>query len=223
MTTQDYYNLVTDKNGWRTLPNGNKFKIGNRATIGNNAKIGDYAKIGDFATIGNRAKIGDGAKIGNRATIGKVAKIGDGANIGNNAKIGNYAKIGDYANIHNNQTTEDLNKYFISNLPETGIYWKWVTKDLKSPGWGDAEVIQYEIGKTMSVPEAQVSDQQCDVGLHVFRVGIRPEFVGLCGPKHDLVCLEVEVKREDVCFGGLPGNIEKLRVKKIKVLRILTK
>jgi hypothetical protein len=37
------------------------------------------------------------------------------------------------------------------------------------------------------------------------------------------VCLEVEIKREDICFGGLPGNDMKLRVKKIKVLRILTK
>jgi hypothetical protein len=69
---------------------------------------------------------------------------------------------------------------------------------------------------------AEISDQQCGVGLHIFRVGIRPEFIGfigLCDANHALVCLEVEVKREDVCFGGLPGNDMKLRVKKLKVLR----
>ena len=200
MTTQDYYNLGPDQDGWRTLPNGNKFRIGYNATIGNKAKIGDYAEIGD------------GAEIGNNADIGNYAKIGD------DAVIGDYAKIGENAVIDNNVTTDQLNKYFISCFPETCIFWKWVTPELKSPGWGNAKQIQYKIGEVLEVPEAIVSDQQCGVGLHVFRPGIRPEFVG-CDVDHGLVCLEVEVKRKDICFGGLPGNDSKIRVKKLKVLR----
>ena len=35
MKTEDYYALPVDENGWRTLPNGNRFRLGDRASIGN--------------------------------------------------------------------------------------------------------------------------------------------------------------------------------------------
>ena len=104
-------------------------------------------------------------------------------------------------------------------FPVKAIFWKWVTKEYMSPGWGPGSPIKYEIGKEVIEPSAIISDQQCGVGLHVFRVGIRPEFVGLCAANHTLICLEVEVNREDICFGGLPGNDMKLRVRKLKVLK----
>jgi hypothetical protein len=84
-----------------------------------------------------------------------------------------------------------------------------------------ARQVKYTIGEIIAEPNAIKSDKQCGVGLHVFRPGIRPEFVGLCDPDHLFICLEVEVNREDICFGGLPGNCDKLRVKKLKVLRKL--
>ena len=56
--------------------------------------------------------------------------IGNNANIGDNASIGNNANIGDGA------TTAQLNEYFISTYSPTSIFWKWVTSDFMSPGWG---------------------------------------------------------------------------------------
>ena len=154
---------------------------------------------------------------------GNKIQLGRNVTISDSAIIGNYAKIGDNAIIGSNQTTEDLNKYFISTYPEKSIFWKWVTPELMSPGWGGSNPIQYKIGETLKEPMAVISDQQCGIGLHVFRPGIRPEFSGLGDPDHNLVCLEVEVNREDICFGGLPGNSDKIRVKKLKVLKKLRK
>ena len=84
---------------------------------------------------------------------------------------------------------------------------------------GESIPIKYDIGTVVEEPAAVKSDKQCDAGLHVFRQGIRPEFIGLCEANHKLICLEVEINQEDICFGGLPGNDMKLRVKKLKVLR----
>ena len=51
MTTHDYYNIVPDENGWRMLPNGNKFKLGVHSIIGNRAIIGNNVTIGDGAVL----------------------------------------------------------------------------------------------------------------------------------------------------------------------------
>ena len=96
-----------------------------------------------------------------------------------------------------------------------------VTKDFMSLGWGSSKIAKYSIGEEIIEPKAIISDQQCDVGIHVFRPGIRPEFDGLYPPDHNLICLEVEVDRDDICFAGLPGNDMKLRVKKLKVIRVV--
>ena len=247
MKIEEYYNITPDKNGWRLLPSGNQIELGYNVSIAETATIGNFVNIssntiiGDRVNIGYRADIGDTVIINAHANIGAFAKIGDftiigayaniefNAIIGNNttidarACIGNETIIGDCAIIGPYQTTEELNKYFISTYPEKSIFWKWVTNDLMSPGWGKGKLIKYEIGSIIEEPYAKISDQQCDVGLHVFRPGIRPEFAGLCGvdATKTMVCLEVEVNREDICFGGLPGNSDKLRVKKLKVLRKL--
>ena len=220
--------------------------IGNYVSIDNCARISDGAIIGHYAVIGHNVMIGDGAIIGNYTFIGNDTTVGDGAHIYYHVSIGNHSIISSNARIINdsiigdgvrigtdaiigpNQTTEKLNKYFISTYPEKSIFWKWVTKDFMSPGWGrlpgweKITPIKYAIGSTIEQPDAIISDRQCDIGLHVFRPGIRPEFVGLCSvtKAESLICLEVEVNREDICFGGLPGNSDKLRVKKLKVMGI---
>ncbi len=291
MTTQDYYNLPIDQDGWRTLSNGNKFKIGSNVIIndnviigngvfiddnvvlgshtkiGNHTKIGknsttdEYTNIGYYITIGRNAKIGrfskivenviindntiigncvyiseyshicndviigNSVKIGNDTLICNRTKIGNDVIIGSNchinidAIIGDNTKLGDNVKTNPGVTTDQLNEYFISTFPEKTIFWKWVTEDLYSPQWGNAVRIKYNIGNIIEEPNAVRSDIQCDVGLHVFRVGLRPEFVGLTRDRESLVCLEVEVDRSDICFGGLPGNDMKIRVKKLKVIR----
>ena len=78
-------------------------------------------------------------------------------------------------------------------------------------------IIDYPIGATITV-DAEVSDQQCGPGLHVFLHGLRPEWFGYCPANHDLMPIDVEVHREDICFAGYPGAINKIRVKKLKVL-----
>ena len=60
MNTQDYYNITADENGWRTLPNGNKIKLGISVIIGYGAKIGNYT------IVGNNTIIGDGVIVSNK-------------------------------------------------------------------------------------------------------------------------------------------------------------
>ena len=253
MKTEDYYKITPDKDGWRLLPSGDRIKLGDDATIAESATIGadveigarviicydaiinDSVKIGVGAeigicstighnsTIGDRTIIGNGVKIGNNINTGTGVIIDDGVVIGDNVKISDGIRIAEYTRIGRDQTTEKLNKYFISTYPEKSIFWKWVTKDFMSPMFGIGVPIKYEIGSTIEESFAEISDKQCDFGLHVFRVGIRPEFVGLCEADHSYVCLEVEVNREDICFGGLPGNSDKVRVKKLKVLGVIKK
>jgi hypothetical protein len=87
-----------------------------------------------------------------------------------------------------------------------------------SPGWGASSPIKHDKGAVIEVPEAVISDQQCGVGLHVFRHGYRPEWDGLCGAVHNYIALRVKVRSEDICFAGFPGNDAKLRVKRLEVL-----
>ena len=148
MTTQDYYNIEADENGWRELPNGNKFKLGVHCIIGDGAYIGDGAKIGDGAYIGkgvnignnaytcynvaigngayigNKVVIGNWVKIGNKVTIGKYASIGDGVYIGNGARIHNYAKIDDGATIDDDVSVSNNDKttYLVTVINSAADY-----------------------------------------------------------------------------------------------------
>jgi len=242
MTTEDYYKIEPDEDGWRILPSGQRVKLGRGILLVNGPiEVYDNVTIGNDCVIFKKAQIGAGAILGNYVRIGAEVSIGQGVHIGHFSRIGNFSiidnfsgigdgvtigpniKIGDWSSIRPYQTTEELNKYFISTYPKKSVFWKWVTKDFMSPVEGNKKPIKYEIGSTIEEPNAIISDQQCDVGLHIFRPGIRPEFVGLCDADttKTLICLEVEVNREDICFGGLPGNSDKLRVKKLKVLGIV--
>ena len=78
--------------------------------------------------------------------------------------------------------------------------------------------MKYEKGSIIGEPKAEISGEQCGVGLHVLRFGYRPEWVGLCEANHDYIPLRVEVQTKDICFAGIPTMDIKLRVKKLKVL-----
>jgi hypothetical protein len=106
---------------------------------------------------------------------------------------------------------------FIDSFPDESIFWKWVTPERMSPGWGRATQIRYEKGAAVEAV-GEISDQQCAPGLHVFRPPCHPEWYGLCEANHNLICLRVLVKREDILFGGLPTMDAKIRVRKLVVL-----
>lgn len=113
--------------------------------------------------------------------------------------------------------SQQLNKDFTNSLPETFEALKWVTPDRMSPNFDGGTSIHYAKGKVVCA-EGLVSDQQCAKGLHVLRAPYRPEWVGLAGTGHNLICLRVRIRREDVLFGGLPTMDAKLRVSKLEVL-----
>jgi len=132
-------------------------------------------------------------KLGDRVTLGNGVWLGDGV------------------------TSDSLNQDFISHLPEMFTAWKWVTPDRKSPNFDGGTVIDYPVNQIIEGTGTR-NDQQCGPGLHVLRKGYRPEWCGLCSADHNLMALDVEVRREDVLFGGLPSMDAKLRVRRLKVL-----
>ena len=142
-----------------------------------------------------------------RVQIGNWATIGDGAVIGDGAKIGDGA------------TTLDLAEQIRASHHGRGRIraWKWITQDRMSPNFDGGEPVHYPIGATVEA-EGEANDQQCGPGLHVLRVGVRPEWVGLCPDTHDLICAEVEFDAEDILFAGLPGCDAKWRVRKLVVV-----
>ena len=135
--------------------------------------------------------------------------------LGNGVQLGNDVRL--WGGTTSIQLNELMRQVYIKSAP-AHIFWKWITKQRQSPGWGSSKIINYPVGAIVEEPQAKISDQQCGVGLHVFRVGYRPEWVGLINPAHDLICIDVEVKSEDICFAGLPTMDAKIRVRKLKVL-----
>ena len=114
-----------------------------------------------------------------------------------------------------------LNEHFraaYSTAGTTHQFLKWVTSDRCSPNFDGGQPLYYPIGVVVEVPDAVISDQQCGPGLHVMRLGYRPEWMGLCGADHSLIALHVEVASEDILFAGTPGNDAKIRVRKLRVL-----
>ena len=193
---------------------GDRVEIGNWVMLSNGAKIGNEVEIGDWVAIGNGAKIGNEVKIGNRVTLGNRVEIGDRAEIGDCVTLSNGVRFGDGV------TSAQLNDYFRELYARTPshIFTKWVTPGRMSPNFDGGTPIKYEVGAVIEEPKAQISDQQCSVGLHVLRYGFRPEWAGLCGANHNLIPLDVEVASEDICFAGLPTMDIKIRVRKLKVL-----
>lgn len=84
-----------------------------------------------------------------------------------------------------------------------------------SPNFDGGTPIKYEKGIRITVPEAQISDKQCDFGLHILQFGHRPEWYGLCRADHDLIAITVEILVDDLCFAGLPTMDGKLRVRSL--------
>jgi len=120
--------------------------------------------------------------------------------------------------LGNRVTSEELNQYFRSLYTHPQQFVKWVTVEHISPNFDEGTLLHYPIRAVIECPEALISDQQCGVGLHVLRLGYRPEWVGLCAADHKYIPILVEVAPEDICFAGLPTMDVKLRVRKLKVL-----
>jgi len=99
------------------------------------------------------------------------------------------------------------------------VFMKWVTRNRQSPRFaGVGGPLTYKKGAVIEERAAIISDRICAPGIHVLRPGCLPEHAGLCGPGHDLIGLRVLVRSEDICCPGFPGNDDKLRVSRVKVL-----
>ena len=132
MTTQDYYSLPPDEDGWRKLPNGNKFKLGLGCIIGNNVIIGDGVVIGRGNTISHRCIIDNGVVIGDYVTIGyctmiyESAIIGDRVVIGDNVEVGIRCTVGNAVIVCSSATIEDGDK-ILHHLSKLAMNKKWAS------------------------------------------------------------------------------------------------
>ena len=147
-------------------------------------------------------------------------KLGNGIILGYGVTLGFYVKLGDNIELAENATSKGLNeqfRQFYMRQPEH-IFTKWVAPNRMSPHFDGGTPIKDEKGAVIEVPKAKISDQQCDVGLHVMRYGMRPEWAGLCNANHGLIPLDVKVRSEDILFAGLPTMDMKLRVRRLEVL-----
>jgi len=50
LTTHALYDCPVDDQGWRTLPNGNRARIGHGVELGYGVKLGDHVKLGDCSS-----------------------------------------------------------------------------------------------------------------------------------------------------------------------------
>ena len=140
--------------------------------------------------------------------------LGNGVTLGNYVTLGNGVKLG--YGVTSLQLAEQYRQTY-RDLAPAHIFIKWLTRNRMSPGWGVSCPIKYAFGETVEA-EGEANDQQCASGLHVFRVGERPEWHGLCEANHNLIAVRVRVKSEDILFAGLPTMDAKLRVRKLEVL-----
>jgi len=175
-------------------------------------------------TLGDYVKLGKGVILGDYVTLGDSVILGKGVKLGDDVTLGDYVKLGDGVTLGDNVTSSELNEMFrncYKELNKEHIFTKWVTKNRMSPNFDGGTPIKYDVNATIECPDAKISDQQCDIGLHVFRFGYRPEWSGLCSAEHtlkELMPIRVKVLSEDICFAGLPSCDEKLRVRKLVVL-----
>lgn len=225
---------------------GDDVIIGDNVSIGSNTNIGTHVLIGDcvinignnvtidaFSTIKEYSVIYDHVKIKGNVTINRHCIISEGTEIGDLAVVGAGSRLGRDVVIGNNvvlpeniclkdgETTRELARYFRELWKARGdtvIFTKWVTKERMSPNFYGGVPIKYIKGETVEVEDCEESDQQCDAGLHVLEFGHQPEWYGLCSSWHELIPIRVEVKTDDILFGGLPGMVGKYRVRKLKVL-----
>lgn len=197
--------------------------IGSGVTVGKWAHIHPHTYVGDNTTVGSYATIHRCCSIGPNSSVGINCSLFENMRCGMNCKFNDTIHIGPNVTLDSNVTSEQLNLDFIEAYKTTAkshVFWKWVKPNRMSPcEWVHGhKSLEYLKDATIMEPNTKVSDQQCGVGLHVFRIGYRPEFAGLTEPGHNWLCLRVRVNSNDICFAGLPGNDCKLRVKKLKVL-----
>jgi len=206
-----------DSSGWHVGPTGDDVKLGNYVTLGDRVTLGDGVKLGTYVTLGARVTLGDDVKLGNYVTLGDDVTLGDRVTLGDDVKLGNYVTLGDDVKLGDGVTSLELSEYFRSVLPPCFTATKWVTPDRKSPNFDGGTTIDYPAGAIICAT-GTADDQQCAPGLHVLRLGYRPEWCGLCDVNHNLIPLTVKIMREDVLFAGLPGNDIKLRVRRLEVI-----
>lgn len=214
--------------GWLIDPDsGKRIRLGNHVYIGKGVNFGgdvtleEGARVGDFVSIGGGARLGRYVWVGNRSKLGDYVVLGKGVSLGDKVVLGDWVVLTDGVELASGATSEALNLQAIENWKRLGdkhLFYKWVEKDRTSINFDGGKKIEYRKGEIVEVPDAVISDQQCAPGLHVLRYGYRPEWVGLCSASHDYICLEVEVRSEDILFGGLPSMDAKLRVRRLKVL-----
>ena len=136
---------------------------------------------------------------------------------GNYVILGNDVRLGDYVSLGDGVTSlalaEQIRGFYSGMIRAT----KWVTKARMSPNFDGGTPIAYPRGAIVEA-EGTADDQQCGPGLHVLRLGYRPEWCWLCEPDHKLIPLTVEFEAADILFAGLPGNDAKWRVRKLKMV-----
>lgn len=138
--------------------------------------------------------------------------------LGNEVTLGDWVTLGNGVTLGNEVTSEQLAQQFRDMWKmrgETVTLTKWLTKERMSPNFDGGTPLLYEVGKRITVDDAIASDQQCAEGLHVLERGHRPEWYGLCSADHDLISIDVEVKTDDILFGGLPTMTGKYRVRSL--------
>ena len=160
------------------------------------------------APNGDRVRLGNAVQLGDGVTLGNWVQLSDGVQLGNHVRLGEC--------VTSTQIIQDR----IAALIRAGrplLAWKWVTPERKSPNFDGGSSIEYPKDAVIEA-EGEVSDQQCAPGLHLLPVGVLPEHAGLCSAEHYFIPLLVEYQPEDILFPGLPGNSDKIRVRKLRVL-----
>ena len=221
--TNELYAIKPDSNGWITLENGNRVRLGYGVKFGDNIELGNYVKIGDHVEIGSNVIIGNHVEIGNYSKISDDVKLNDLVKLGNYVKLGRKIILNGSVILEDGMTSLQMVKDIISGQPDVVYLTKWVTKDRLSPFWKDtAHALKYEKGAIVET-EAEISDQINVPGIHVCLPGYSLCMAGFGyaldkKAREDIIGLRVEVKREDILYAGLPGNNIEWRVKRLKVL-----
>lgn len=198
---------------------GDNVEIQSGARIDMSAKIGSRVNVDYGVLVGSNVEIGDDSWIGAQAILGNRVRLGRGTRLGKRVMLSDNVVLGEGVSIEDGMTSEELNRFFIEiyRAQYGGSFraTKWVRTNRLSP-LKKGRMIEYRKGAIVEEPDAKISDQQCAPGLHVYRYGHFPEWYGLS--REGLIPITVEIRTEDLCFAGLPGNDGQLRVRRLKVL-----
>ncbi|MEA3363939.1 MAG: hypothetical protein U9Q61_11815, partial [Thermodesulfobacteriota bacterium] len=201
---------------------GGNFRVGNLFRAGNDFRAGNNFLTDDGFRAGNGFKADSNFMVGNGFRAGHGFMVGDKFRADNDFEAGNDFRAGNYFTVGNGFDSSQANINQIAAYKaaaKTHLFVKWVNKRAESPGaFG---TLKYDDGAIVEVPDAEVSDVQCGVGIHVFQIGYKPEWVGHL--YYDATPKLVRVRSEDICFAGYPGDLSKLRVRRVEVIGSLLK